>query len=187
MTIESVLTEPAMGEVSGGVAALPDLTTPGESNTDSPGSQFDEAIATGEPIAAPEPRKRGRPSKAELAARLNGVTRPPPAPSKMPQPVVPMIATIDYDAMALLAASMFFGGGELLLGEDWAPTEGEPRLIKDAFKAYFVSIKATEIPPSMGLCFALGIYTVNRVNKPTIKSKIYGAYSWLKSKLPFRR
>jgi hypothetical protein len=134
----------------------------------------------------PGSKKRGRPSNADKAAKLNGVTPPPPKPAPNP-PIFAPVNRVDYDAMGIIAASMFFGLGELALGEDWAPEPDEKMPIKDAFSAYFRSINAVELPPSWILLSALGVYTVKRVNRPTVKSKIYGAFAWLKHKLPFSR
>jgi len=160
----------------GAVAAVPGVATLARSD------EVPQAPAENEVPTDDTPRKRGRPSKADIAARLNGVTPPPPKPAPFIAPAPAAVIAVDYNAMGIIAASMWFGVGELALGSDWAPDNDEKMPIKDAFAAYFKSIGATDIPPGWVLFSALTIYTVKRIDRPTIKTRIFGAFSWVKSK-----
>lgn len=152
--------------------------------------QFNEAIAPDNPIASPEftlepeeappvKRGRGRPKK-DSVDRLNSVTQAPPRAVLKTQPIAQI--PVDYEAMANVAANLWFNTGELVLGEDWRPEPHEPVAIRNSFKDYFESEKVTKIPPAWGLAMVLFAYTAQRVTKPTIKTRIFGAYQWLKNK-----
>jgi hypothetical protein len=143
------------------------------------------AIAPQPPIDAlgelPEKRGRGRPRK-NAAPILNSVTPAPPRPVP-PPPAAPVPLPVDYEIMARAAANMWFNIPQLVLGEEWAPESSEVIPVKDAFKDYFESEKLPRIPPSWAIALTLVTYAAKRVNKPTIKERIYGAVSWVKSKI----
>lgn len=138
--------------------------------------QLNLAIEAGEPVVK---RGRGRPRK-DGSQRLDSVTQAPPrAPSSIaPAPIAP----VNYDALGKIAANLWFNAGELFLGDEWRPEPDEPPIVKDAFKDYFQSAGITTIPPAWGLCLILFSYAAKRVTRPTIKTRLYGAYEWLKSK-----
>ena len=134
------------------------------------------------PETEPVKRKRGRPSKADNAARLNGVTM---APEKaLPrQPLVSQAVFVDYEALGKMAANLWFNSGELILGSDWQPLEGEPVVVKNAFRDYFKEAGIQNISPAWGLGIVLFTYSAARVSKPTVKSRVIGGWLWIKSKI----
>ena len=150
-------------------------------------AQTDKTIVT---IETPEsivtdnlPRKRGRPSKADVAARLNGTT---PIPPKIVPPVAQAIAPakiVDFESLGRVAANLWFVSGELLLGEDWIPAQEEIPLVKNAFRDYFREAGITHISPAWALGITLGSYSLARAQKPSIKSRIARGLEWLKTKL----
>lgn len=143
------------------------------------------------------PRKGpgGRPPKdvaaadesAKQRARLRSVTinkasRVAPKPGFTTSPV---LAVVNYQAMGQVAANAWFNVGTLFLGEEWAPDtgSGEPEAIAGAFRDYFRASNTKDFPPGLALCLALGLYTVGRANRPTVKTKFQKAGLWLKEKL----
>jgi hypothetical protein len=142
-------------------------------------------------------KKRGRKSALEGGGtvdppqfeRLDSVTQAPPLPraktaGNATRPSIPQPAAIatDYRAMGETAANLWFNIGETALGEDWRPNPGEPQYIAGAFTDYFRAKEIKVIDPAIVLCIALGGYTVARINKPTIKSKLGRVVLWMKSK-----
>ena len=73
-------------------------------------------------------------------------------------------------------ASVFFSTGIMLLGDEFAPDtqEGEHLAVSGAFRDYFKATQMRDLPPGFALCFVLGVYTLKRAAKPTIKSKLRG-------------
>lgn len=128
-------------------------------------------------------KKRGRPPKSDTdqRERLASVT---PKPVR-PQPTVAPVAMLaDYNALGEQAANLWFGVGCVLLGDDWQPDteQGEHVAVSGAFRDYFKASGVVQIPPSWGLVLVLGAYTAKRVSRPTVRSKISGVWTWVKSK-----
>ena len=140
-------------------------------------------LFSGDPLEnEPVKRKRGRPSRADMAARLNGVTM---APEKAPArpPIVSQTVFVDYETLGKMAANLWCNCGELILGSDWQPIEGEPLVLKNAFRDYFKEAGIQNISPSWSLGIVLFTYSASRVTKPTVKSRMMGGWLWLKSKI----
>lgn len=130
---------------------------------------------------APEKRGRGRPRK-DVAQKINTVTQATPRPDVVtPVPVAPLVI-VDYASMGQQAANLWFNSGVLIFGQDWEPAPSDPPVIAGAFRDYFKSINATAIPPAWGLAMALIAYAGARLTKPTVKSRIIGAWLWIKEK-----
>lgn len=135
-------------------------------------------------------KKRGRKGGSEAASRLDSVTpapprvKLPPTAAPLTQAIAPSIP-IDYDAMGGQVANLWFNGGVMLLGEEWAPNTqaGEHVAVKNAFRDYFKAKNATELDPGVILFITLASYTAARIQKPTIKSRVTGGWLWLKSKV----
>lgn len=141
-------------------------------------------------------KKRGRKAagstsdQTPLFDRLDSVTQARPLTGakraeKPTRPVIPSpqaIAT-DYRVMGETAANVWFNVGEMAFGEDWQPEPKEPEMIASAFKDYFQAKEIKAIDPTIVLFIALGGYTVKRLNKPTMKSRVAGIGQWLKSKI----
>lgn len=115
-----------------------------------------------------DPEQRARLS--EVSINPNPAAPPPPPPL---QPVAPKKPTrpVEYENLGRMAAGYWFGVGETLLGEDWKPNGTEEKQIPEAFTAYFRANEIGDIPPGVALCLALGVYTVTRVNKPSIRER----------------
>lgn len=146
----------------------------------------------------PKKSAGGRPPKAAPGVvdtraaqrdRLRSVT-PSKARNKAPDVIqAPALAVVNYQAMGQAVASMFFSVGQLAFGADWAPDEqeGEPQAVAGAFRDYFRATNMRDLPPGFALCFVLGVYTLKRATKPTMKSKLQLFGAWVKSKMPKRR
>lgn len=165
--------------------------------------EVDPPIDTAAPVEAPygfnkdgtPAKKRGRKAltgadQTPLFERLDSVTQAPPltrgkSAEKATRPVIPTpqaIAT-DYKAMGETAANVWFNVGTMAFGEDWVPDSTEPQMIAGAFRDYFQAKEIKVIDPTIVLLIALGGYTVKRLNKPTMKSRVAGIAQWLKSKI----
>ncbi len=128
-------------------------------------------------------------TRAAQRDRLRSVT-PSKARAKSPDAIAaPALAVVNYQAMGQAVASMFFSVGTLAFGTDWQPdeSEGEPQAVAGAFRDYFKATNMRDLPPGFALCFVLGVYTLKRAAKPTMKSKLQLFGAWVKSKMPKRR
>jgi len=179
---------PSAGADSSDTAQSPDTVA-----QSAPVDQSPETIDTSAPIARevpvesgeqlePQKRKRGRPSNAEIAARLNGVTPPPPKPAPVLAPQAAAQKLVDYETLGQTAANLWFNVGHLALGDDWIPAPQEVMPVKNAFRDYFKTTNITEIPPAWNLVLVLGGYTLARLQKPTVKTRFNLALSWVKTK-----
>lgn len=175
--------EPSGTAIPEGGSMLPDI--PGLSVLPHIETINDDSVVNSPDLSPP--RKRGRPSKVDAAARLNSVTPPPPRPPVAPTTYPLTAPKVDHEMMAQTVANMWFNLGSLFLGEDWVPESDEVQPIKNGFKDYFVSINAPEIPPVWGLVTVLTLYTVKRLQKPTIKTRLFGVFSWVKNLMPSKR
>lgn len=141
----------------------------------------------GTPAAKRGPKpKSASDERDKQRARLRSVTPTTAKPKKVSPVEVTPLAVVNYQAMGESVASMFFHSGELVLGEEWAPDvqKGEHLAVAGAFRDYFKSIQARDLPPGIALCFVLGIYTLKRATKPTIKGRLVQFGLWVKSKMP---
>lgn len=172
---------PAMGSDLPGVAAPGADISPSVPDAIPPGQQS-ETIEEPPPIE-PVKRGRGRPRKDEAIQRLNSVNPAPPKPAPIERPVTSVNPMVNYDQLGMIAANLWFNVGHLTLGDDWVPDDSEVPLVKNAFRDYFQAAGITSISPGLQLGLVLGSYTLSRVQKPTIKSRIFGAFEWLKNKI----
>ena len=144
-------------------------------------------------------KKRGRPpgpantaaksaasdEQGKQHARLKSVS---PGKGKRPSqiPIAPTaLAVVNYQAMGETVAGLFFNVGVMALGEDWEPDtkEGEHLAVAGAFRDYFKSIQAKDLPPGFALVAVLAIYSLKRVGKPTVKSRLQKIGLWFKDNM----
>jgi hypothetical protein len=147
------------------------------------------AMPGGEAPSEGGKRARGRPRKVidegmspEQRAALSSVTPAPPRPIPKATPAKRMV---DYTSLGNVAANLWFNIGVMILGKEWEPDAGagEPAIVAGAFKDYFQSKNISEIDPTVSLCLVLGSYTLARLNKPTIQSRIKGAFTWVRDRV----
>lgn len=115
---------------------------------------------------------------------LDSVTPAPPRRQQSPPKITTPVIVTDYRALGRTAAAVFFVSGELILGQEWAPdspTEGDS--IAGAFSRYFEASGIQELSPGLMLTLTLGSYSVARMQRPVIKTKIQKATEWITSKL----
>ena len=129
-------------------------------------------------------KKRGRKiaSGDDLFQRLDSVTPAPPrknASSTMPNAAA---IAIDYRSLANTATGLWFGVPQMLFGEDWKPEPAEEPVVAKAFHDYLKAKNIVDIDPTLALCLVLGSYTIARVNKPTVKSRLQSMFGWMKAK-----
>lgn len=166
----------------------------GEGQGELPG--VDPAAPLGYLADGVTPRKSNRGRKAASVSdesdkqrnRLRSVTPSKARPAKVAAEITPL-AVVNYQAMGESVASMWFHGGEMVFGPEWAPDtkEGEHLAVAGAFRDYFKATNMRDLPPGFALCFVLGVYSLKRANKPTVKTKLQGMGLWLKTNLRIRK
>jgi hypothetical protein len=84
-----------------------------------------------------------------------------------------------------MAANAWFGAGVVIFGREWEPNaeQGEHVAVKDAFRDYFQSKQIQRIDPGVQLAIVLGSYSLVRVQKPTIRSRLAQGWEWIKNRL----
>jgi hypothetical protein len=121
--------------------------------------------------------------------RLSSVQDNPNPLPPLPPPPVPVAAPrkasrpVDYENMGRMAAGFWFGLGENLLGPDWKPNSTEEQEVPKAFTDVFRHYDIGDIPPGVALCLVLGVYTVGRLNKPTVRQRLTFGRAWFKEKI----
>lgn len=180
-------------ETVAGDAPPPVLTTVEPAEPVAPADEIDPAAPYGRKADGTPKAKPGRKSASEQTgeeerathARVESVTQAPPrvkrAPTIAPAPSV----AVDYQALGRTAANLWFNVGQIPFGDDWAPNtaQGEHEIVAGGFRDYFKAKNVTEIDPTVSLCLILGSYALARVNKPTVKERIKGAWLWVKTKI----
>lgn len=79
------------------------------------------------------------------------------------------------EATAKLCANILINGGVQVFGDHWKPSDkNEADGLKCAFKDYFDSIGGVNLPPSVALLIAVGMYSAPRVMHPDSQAKIQG-------------
>lgn len=146
--------------------------------------------ADGTPAAkrGPKPKSAGNEGDKQRA-RLRSVSPGKGAPQKPVPMAAEALAVVNYQAMGEMVAGVWFNAGQMLLGEEWAPDVkgGEHLAVAGAFRDYFKAQQIKDLPPGFALVAVLGIYTLKRANRPTIREKLQGVGAWLKQNLRFRK
>lgn len=134
-------------------------------------------------------KKRGRKAgtTADLFDRLDSVT--PSTPSHKGSPPIGQGVPIawDYRPIANFATGLWFGIPTMIFGDDWKPEPADEPIISKAFYDYFKAKGIAEVSPELGLGLALLSYTVVRVNKPTVHTRLQSIFAWIKTKARFKR
>lgn len=172
----------------------------GEKKTDNSGNESADESASneereegGEHVEPPVKRGRGRPrkdpaavdEKAKQTARLRSVGQGSAKRAAKDAIAAEPLAVINYQAMGEMVAGMWFNIGVMALGQEWAPdtASGEHLAVAGGFRDYLKAIQAKDLPPGFALVAILTLYTMKRVNKPTIKGRLVSAGLWLKDNL----
>lgn len=120
---------------------------------------------------------------AEQRAHLGSVgVLPPPPPELVPKGARKVTRPVDYENIGGMCATLWFSGGETVFGEEWRPNETEAKQIPEAFTAYCRAKEIGDLPPGIALALALGVYTVARVSKPTVRERIGGFGGYVKGR-----
>lgn len=133
-------------------------------------------------------KKRGRKSgtTGDLFDRLDSVTESTQRRQTFQQSVKSTSIALDYRPIASFATGLWFGIPQMFFGDDWKPESADEPIIAKAFYDYFKAKGIAEVSPELGLVLALSSYTIVRVNKPTVKSRLSSWFAWAKSKARFR-
>lgn len=81
----------------------------------------------------------------------------------------------------------FFAMAAALLGEEWAPSEGERAEVERCLARVFVAHGAIDLPPVAGLIVALGMYSIPRALQPESREKIGRAVASVRGFLTGKR
>lgn len=136
----------------------------------------------------PKARKLAAERKARVA---NGEPEPIPPPDftdidqSAPKPPEPVLVTSDarFEAMASMSFEMTTGLLARLLGPEWQSKDADERAtVILAIKKYYASVNLPDIPPGYMLCFVCLAYAAPRLGAQPTKTKLQGAWLWLKSK-----
>lgn len=162
-----------------------DAGAAGASSPSSDPSALDPDAPWGrKPDGTPRSKPGRKPSVKADPASVTRNPRPRVSSSQSPAPA-PSATPITPEAAANVAANLWFNVGVLVLSEEWAPdtAAGEHVAVRDAFKDYFQAKGVVQVSPEVALCIVLGGYTIKRVQRPTIKSKLKGAWTWVSTKI----
>lgn len=126
------------------------------------------------------------------AADFSDITGKPPAPAANPIAVetdkrFEGMATMTFDMSTNLMARIF--------GPEWLPNPDadnpqvshEKMAMVEGIKKYYESANLPDIPPGYMLCFLCLAYSAPRMAAQPTKTKLQGAWLWLKSKFQRRR
>jgi hypothetical protein len=149
----------------------------------------------GRPHGPRDARPAGAPeaSQQEASPRIDTVSRAGPR-KPVQKPSVGTI-TVDYEGVAQGFAALWFSTGTIAFGADWQPDmeQREHIAVKDAIKRYVETKRIGDIPPGLGLCIVLTTYTLARLAKPTVKTRMQNiglacvkGFQWAKQKLTGR-
>lgn len=139
------------------------------------------------------PRSRAaaaeRKKKLEDAGRaaLNGEPVAQPDFSDIPGAAAPTLTIVPPDArfeqMAGMTFEMTTGLLARIFGPEWQSTDpDEKATMIMGIKKYYQSVNLPDIPPGYMLCFLCAMYAVPRLGAQPTKTKLQGAWLWLKSK-----
>jgi len=119
-----------------------------------------------------------------------------PAGPRKPPASKAATVTIDYESVAQGFASLWFSVGTLTFGKDWEPDieQREHIAVKDAIKRYVEARQIPDMPPGLNLSIVLVTYSLARLQKPTVRSRLSviadslkKGFSWLRAKIPLGR
>ncbi len=144
--------------------------------------------ADGKPIIKPDgsfAKKRGRKpgGKNSVSAHAPRALPPKIAPGTgVPLPdgdLSPSVASsgdekISAEATAKMCTNLTFAVGTMVFGQDLAKPSGKDEInsIKNAYKDYFDSRGTPDLPPEIGLLFAIGAYAAPRLQHETMREKV---------------
>ena len=133
-------------------------------------------------------KKRGRKKPGEegyngdLFDRLDSVTQTTERSQSRPAMVTPQAIAANYRQLGETAANLWFNVPQILLGEDWKPEPAEVPMVAKGFQDYFKAKGVTELDPTLSLALILGTYTLARVNKPSVQTRLQSLMTWAKGK-----
>lgn len=90
------------------------------------------------------------------------------------------------NASAVTLTGLVFSVGQMVGGEEFAPRvdkstgEDEPAFIQGSFENYFRARGVVDIPPGVGLAFAIGGYVFKRWNAPKFEKRRMGWWEGIK-------
>lgn len=79
---------------------------------------------------------------------------------------------VERKTVAETSAGLFIQLGVVIFGDEWLPENNEAEQLVTAFDNYYKSAGIAYIPPSIGLCVAMGGYSLKRIAKPNTKSRL---------------
>lgn len=115
---------------------------------------------------------------------INGAA-PLPTPGAQPNLVLPAKR---FEEMAKMSFEMGTGILARLLGPEWQSTDPDERAtVILAIQKYYQSVDLPDIPPGYMLCFVIAAYAAPRMGAQPTRTKLQGAWLWLKTKFGRKR
>jgi hypothetical protein len=94
---------------------------------------------------------------------------------------------VDYVGLGKELAALFFLGGVVAFGSDWEPDDTERRAIEAAFADWARAKGMTRLSPDYALVACLGMYSLSRIQKPKVKSRLASIWEWIRVRLLRRK
>jgi len=140
---------------------------------------FDPAIHAVNPDGTPKRKvdgsyalKRGRKAGAPAGSPVQiGAGLPTPAPG-VDNPQAPPPVTISADEAARQTCNVLINGAVMMFGDQWEPRDkDEAKGLQTSFKNYFEARGTPNVPPEVGLAFAVLAYSLPRLtHEKTVSS-----------------
>jgi len=166
------------------------------------GKSFDNDRALSAHIRFKHDLPKARKAAAEKKAGRGSVAAPDPLPpdfsditgAPAPSPVA-VVPDARFEGMAVMTFDMSTQLLARIFGPEWLPNPDpdnpqvshERMTMVAAIKKYYESVNLPDIPPGYMLCFVALAYAAPRMAAAPTKTKIQGAWLWLKTKFQKRR
>lgn len=190
---------------------MPEQTDNGQHNLALP-VEANISDLVGEPEAQPTPINPASPapdapqlgainSKPDNSGAQNVGTKSEPTESSQPEPDKPDFAdvevdpeppkpkSVDYGTLAGMCFDISVNTMATTFGQEWLPRQNvmanmpsERDVVVNALATYMQAHEVKDIPPGLMLTIVVVAYAAPRLNHTNTKTKLYGAWLWIKSK-----
>lgn len=108
---------------------------------------------------------------------------------KRPKPGELTESDIERKTVAAMSANIFIGVGVSIFGDEWKPEitkdMNEAENLTNAFDVYYAAAGVVNLPPSVILISALGMYSIKRIPKTSTKTKLKTLRFYIGERLTF--
>lgn len=157
----------------------PEATAWNDGLQDSAGTIFDPSIHALKSDGTPSYTSTG---KFRKKRGLNGTARPQQTSARLNFPFAAPSGENDLEGSAAAGASlagMFIMCGIMAVGEDFKPeSQAELEALTQKFQEYCDAKGIDDFPPGIALAIACGMYSVKRLAKPNVQSRVATFIGW---------